>query len=74
MARYRNFGQHNYGLAVKNHVSNIKNGWVGPTSKMFNPSCVNASGVPNEQCTMVDANKPHNNMPPFYVLAYIMKK
>jgi microcystin-dependent protein len=74
VARYRNFGQHNYGLAVREHVSDVQDSWVGPTSKMFNPSCTDAAGTPNDKCTMVDANKPHNNMPPYYVLAFIIKK
>ena len=74
VARYGSPHSRSYGLTAHNHVSNIQYGWVGPTSKMFNPSCVNASNDPNNECTMVDANKAHNNMPPYYVLAFIIKK
>ena len=56
-----------------NHVSNVESGWVGSTSKMFDSKCVYASGDPKNECPMDIGDQPHNNMPPYYVLAYIMK-
>jgi microcystin-dependent protein len=36
-------------------------------------NCVNTSNAGNHTHNSEGNNQPHNNMPPFYVLAYIMK-
>jgi microcystin-dependent protein len=72
MSRYP--GVNGFGTGIDYWVGDesLSDYWVGASSKMFDTEC--ASDISNEsQCTMHDDTLPHNNMPPYYVLTYIMK-
>jgi microcystin-dependent protein len=63
-----------------NHTNNLKTtissgSWSSSISyQIFRGQQVNASSVPNGAINNTGDDQPHNNMPPYYVLTYIIKQ
>lgn len=67
-------GYHNHWYAVDDEVQNITNyGLSGYVELNKGPAGHGSGGVGKTSNTYKDANQAHENRPPFYVLAYIIR-